>query len=288
MMRKREGSKEPDTKLYNHIVGYVVKNVPNVAAIVLVGSRARMEDKKFSDVDILVVSGGIEFNKKKVITYMNRLIQIDILGVQFLEEISSKKSSHFRLYVEANKLSSMKLLYSKSGKVEKLLKKIVKHGKDIDVLGDNVSNLYSHILERKGKILNAMIDKNRKNVIFSSRILGEYSALLVIAYNSEFAGAEHDFFDYVKGMRYKPTGFDRLFESCMWSTVSEYRNTADSALELADNITAMLLKNPAKMRYPKELNIIIGANNKLYGNQQNGAERGKQAKNTPASPRHKG
>jgi len=90
-----------------------------------------------------------------------------------------------------------------------------------------------------------------KNAVFSSRILGEYSALLIITYNSKLIGTERYFFDYVKGMKYKPTKFNELFECCMWSDVSNYVETANSSLELTDNLTSMLINLTITFVYPK-------------------------------------
>lgn len=268
-MNEEDYMKSPIEEKYPNIIGTirtsVLAEIPKVKFIGIVGSVAARKEGRFSDFDVVVITDSVLYNKKYFKIFDDKLLQIDVIGRNFFNELINKKTSLYRVYVEANRFSNVITVYIRDRNISSQIKRLVKNGLRNDVIVDNIDNLYAHILERRGKILNAAHEKNKKALLFSSRIIAEYTAWLLFAYNKRLLGSERSFFIELKKLKFHPKNFAENFDVCMWSSNdAKAKKILRSVESIVGELDYFLSENPAKLKYDKEFTCLLSSGN-IYG-----------------------
>jgi hypothetical protein len=229
----------------------------DVLAIGLAGSLSKGLDNQYSDIDIVCIVKNTFFNRWFGFVD-GRPIEIAFVNVNFLDNVTAREMPPYRIYFEAGNYSNIKPLEDEKGILMDYRTKLLELARTPEVRESVIPDYFSTLITKLSGILTAVETKNTYKIIYSSRILAEYSGLLLMAYNGSIPLGQGVFLKQVEELQNLPKDFYRDF-----MIAGNYANTGDidmivaASRRLLTNLLDFLEQNPLNLPYSTQLTSLL-------------------------------
>ena len=221
----------------------VLENTENVELILVYGSYAFGEMKKFSDIDMLVVTKRKKRKTKfSFVKHEGRNILLTIDFQKFSEILKKLKDAEnwvwsYKAYTNAW------VLYDKNKNIEKLKKALEENIVTSDLFLKKVPKKASFLPEYVGKLKNAYLSKDELNVIYAARCIAEICADIIRPFNPvwRYKSESETYSSYLE-LENKPKHYVDDFKTCYGLTMKKLSPSIlyRSAIRLANETVSFL------------------------------------------------
>lgn len=255
--------KQITTEIRDELVGHVKSVRDDSVAIGISGSVSKNLYNRYSDTDLFVIVKNTYFNRFFSF-FNNRPLEMAFVNTDYLDNLVNCQMPPYRIYFEAGNLQNLLPLEDKQKLFPYYTKRLLALVEKPEIREKVIPDYFSTLLNKIGGVANGLEQNNDYKVLYSSRILAEYSGLMLTVYNGVLHRGQSKFLEQVGGLEHKPDNFLNDFVVAgNYTNTSSMTDISRSSLRLVNDISKFLTINPLNLPYSDQLKSFL-RNSKLF------------------------
>jgi predicted nucleotidyltransferase len=217
----------------------VKKYGKEIYGIVIYGSVAKHEDRRYSDLEMYVVTK--KKLKVKEMKYVYRGMNIEVSYIPAREMLRSAKSITPNWPIETDFYRSYRILYEKGNWFQKL-RTAVASQKSSD-FRRAIKTYLVWLYELIAKIKNAYLHKETHSFLWLASFMGWESVIFLGLVNRTYYKSERDVFTSVMNLPVRPKNYQHLLETVCHFSTKEKKKIYHATLKLFAELNSIARKN---------------------------------------------